>query len=86
MRKGMDPQAVESMAMQMDEAGQGIREVYARIQARVSEFDWTGEDRDQYVSEFDSSVGQLVQQVAQQASDFAERARTNAAEQREASA
>lgn len=86
MKKGMTPEAVEQMAEMIRSAGEDANAAYTTIQGRVTDFDWTGEDRDRYVSEFDSTIGQLVQQVKQQAEQFAERASRNAAEQREASA
>ena len=86
MKKGMDPEAVEQMASQIQQAGERVQELYTTAQNRVAELDWTGDDREQYVADFDSSVQQLVQQVKQQAEDFAERARQNATEQRDASA
>lgn len=86
MKKGMTPESVEQMGTQIDEAGQEAQQIYTQIQGRITDFDWTGEDRDRYVSEFEGTVGQMVQQVVQQATEFAERARRNAAEQREASA
>lgn len=86
MKKGMTPESVEQMSNQVDEAGQEAQQIYTQIQGRITDFDWTGEDRDRYVSEFEGTVGQMVQQVVQQANEFAERARRNAAEQREASA
>lgn len=85
MKKGMNPEAVEAMAGQIEEGGQQVQQIYTQLQGRVTDFDWTGEDRDRYVSEFESSVGQLVQQVVQQATELSERARQNANEQREAS-
>lgn len=86
MKKGMTPEAVEQMAEQIRGAGDETNASYSTIQGRVTDFDWTGEDRDRYVSEFDSTIGQLVQQVMQQAGDFADRASRNAQEQRDASA
>lgn len=86
MKKGMTPEAVEQMAELIRGAGEDANAAYTTIQGRVTDFDWTGEDRDRYVSEFDSTIGQLVQQVKQQAEQFAERATRNAAEQRDASA
>lgn len=86
MKKGMTPEAVDQMATQIDDAGQQAQQIFQEVQGRVSGLDWTGDDRDRYVSEFDGNIGQLVQQIAQQASDFAERARQNANAQRQASA
>ena len=78
MKKGMNPEAVEQMAQQITDAADQANEAYQRVLSRVQEFDWTGEDRDRYVSEFESTV--------QQAGDLSERATKNASEQREASA
>lgn len=86
MKKGMNPEAVDQMATQITDAADQANEVYQRVLARVQEFDWTGEDRDRYVSEFESTVGQAVQQLVQQAQDLSERASKNASEQRDASA
>lgn len=86
MKKGMNPEAVEQMAQQITDAADQANEAYQRVLSRVQEFDWTGEDRDRYVSEFESTVGQAVQQLVQQAGDLSERATKNASEQREASA
>lgn len=86
MKKGMTPEAVEQMAQQITEAAEQAQQKYTEVQGRVTDFDWTGEDRDRYISEFESTLGQAVQQLVQQANDLAERARRNAAEQREASA
>lgn len=85
MKKGMTPESVEQMGNQVDEAGQEAQQIYTQIQGRITDFDWTGEDRDRFVSEFEGNLGQMVQQVVQQATDFADRARRNANEQREAS-
>ncbi|MGP5626500.1 hypothetical protein [Brachybacterium alimentarium] len=86
MKKGMTPEVVEKMGQQIAESGERAQQIYTQVQGRVSEFDWTGEDRDRFVSEFDGELGQLVQQIVQQASQFTERASQNAAAQREASA
>ncbi|WP_114855642.1 hypothetical protein [Brachybacterium sp. YJGR34] len=85
MKKGMTPESVEQMGTQIQDAGEQTSQIYQQVQGRVEEFDWTGEDRDRFVSEFGDSVGQLVQQVLQQTGDFAQRASQNAAAQRDAS-
>lgn len=85
MKKGMNPEAVEQMGTQAETSGEEINTVYTTTQGRVTDFDWTGEDRDKYISEFEGTVGGLVQDVVSQMQDFAERARKNAQQQREAS-
>ena len=85
MKKGMTPESVEQMGTQITEAGEQARQFYTQAQSRVSELDWTGEDRDQYVSEFESELGQLVDQLVQRTTEFADRASQNANAQREAS-
>lgn len=86
MKKGMTPESVEQMAQQIQQAGEDVQQAFQQIASRVSEFDWTGEDRDRFVSEFTDGLGQLAQQVNQQCGDFSERGTKNAAAQREASA
>ena len=86
MKKGMNPEAVRQMGTQIGTAGEEVRTAYTTVQGRVTEFDWTGEDRDRYVSEFDSTLGQLVTTVVDQLTTFQERAETNARQQEEASA
>lgn len=85
MKKGMIPEAVEQMAQQIQDAGEETRQIFSQIQGRVEGFDWTGEDRDRFVSEFSDALGQLTQQVADQAGELSQRATRNAAAQREAS-
>ncbi len=85
MKKGMTPESVEQMAQQIQEAGEQVQQIFQQISSRVEGFDWTGEDRDRFVSEFADTLGQFAQQVAQQCGDFSERGTQNAAQQREAS-
>lgn len=85
MKKGMTPESVEQMGTQIIEAGEQAQQTYTQVQGRVTSLDWTGEDRDRYVSDFEGTLGALVQQIVQQAGEFQERATRNAAEQREAS-
>jgi uncharacterized protein (DUF2461 family) len=84
-RKGMDPDAVEQMGRTIEDAGQGVQDVYTKARTAVSELEWTGEDRERFVTDFESEVGDLVTRVQQGLEDLAERARTNATEQRQAS-
>lgn len=86
MKKGMTPEAVDQMAQQIQDAGEQAQQKFEQVKGRVGEFDWTGEDRDRYVSTFESEIGQMVQQLAQQAGELADRARQNAQAQRSASA
>ncbi|WP_193105234.1 hypothetical protein [Brachybacterium sp. FME24] len=86
MKKGMTPESVEQMGTQITTAGEQTQQIFTQVQSRVTDFDWTGEDRDRFVSEFEGELGQLVQQIVQQAGDFADRASRNAAGQRDASA
>jgi hypothetical protein len=85
MKKGMNPEAVDQMGTQAETAGDDVNTVYSTVQGRVTDFDWTGEDRDRYVSEFEGTLGGLVQSVVNQAKSFGDRARANASQQREAS-
>lgn len=85
MKKGMNPESVDQMGQQTQQAGDDVQQAFQQVSSRLTEFDWTGEDRDKFVSEFSDQLGQLAQQVAQQCDDFAERAKANATAQREAS-
>src|SRR5699024_12436025 len=85
MKEGMTPEAVEQMGQQIQQVGEDAQRIFQQIADRVQSFDWTGEDRDRYVSEFSDSLGQMVQQVVQQCGDFSNRASQNASQQREAS-
>ena len=85
MKKGMNPEAVEQMGQQIQDAGEQANQIFEEIASKVEGFDWTGEDRDKYVSEFTGTVRDLVTQVKQQCEDFAERAKANAQSQRKTS-
>ena len=85
MKKGMAPESVEQMGQQIQQVGEDAQRIFQQIADRVQSFDWTGEDRDRYVSEFSDALGQMVQQVVQQCGDFSNRASQNASQQREAS-
>ncbi|MGP9539765.1 WXG100 family type VII secretion target [Brachybacterium sp. AOP43-C2-M15] len=85
MKKGMTPESVEQMAQQIQDSSDRVQQTFQQVSSRVQEFDWTGEDRDRFVSEFSDTLGQLVQQVVQQLGDFSERGTRNAQQQREAS-
>lgn len=82
MKKGMNPEAVDQVAAQLDEFAENVRNNFEVRRGYVTELDWTGEDRDQYISEFEDQVGQATQAVTQFAADLAERARQNAQHQR----
>ena len=86
MKKGMNPVAVRQMGTQIGTSGEEVRTAYTTVQGRVTEFDWTGEDRDRYVAEFDSTLGPLVSSVVDQLTDFQNRAEANAGQQEDASA
>ncbi|MBP2408277.1 WXG100 family type VII secretion target [Brachybacterium fresconis] len=86
MKKGMNPEAVEQMGTRITEAGEQARQIYTQVQGRVSELDWTGEDRDQFVSEFESELGQMIDQLVQRTTELSDSASRNANAQREASA
>ena len=86
MKKGMNPEAVEQMGQQIQQAGEEAGQVFEDVAGKVEGFDWTGEDRDKYVSEFTGTIRELVNQVKQQCEEFAEKAKSNAQKQRETSA
>lgn len=84
-KKGMSPDAVNQMADKIDELADNIKQKYQEVQGRVEDLDWTGEDRDKFISEFESTVGQAFDDAAQKLGDLSERARTNASQQTDAS-
>lgn len=86
MKKGMDPDAVDQVAQAIEDAGEAIGQSFQQVAGELEALDWTGEDRDAFVSRFGSEVGELVRQLQSDASDLAERARRNATAQRETSA
>ncbi|MFC7376556.1 hypothetical protein ACFQS2_05155 [Brachybacterium sp. GCM10030267] len=84
-KKGMDPEAVEAIANDVDELVENFKSIYDGRLGHVTDLDWTGEDRDKYISEFESVVGQANTAAIQRLTDLANRMRTNAQQQREAS-
>lgn len=85
MKKGMNPEAVEQLAQAVSDAADQARQHYSQAQSALEGLDWTGEDRDRYVSEFED-LGQQVQDLVRQATELGQRLTTNAAQQRSASA
>lgn len=85
MKKGMNPEAVEAVASSVEALAEEIRGVYEARMTQVTDLDWTGQDRDQYLSEFDSEVGGANQSVISQLDAFVERLRSNVRQQRETS-
>ncbi|MEE1649519.1 hypothetical protein V1260_01795 [Brachybacterium sp. J144] len=85
MKKGMNPEAVEAIAGDIDELIESMNSIYEGRLGYATDLDWTGEDRDKYLSEFESTVGAANKAVVSQLTEFAERLRTNAQAQRETS-
>nr|WP_245822866.1 hypothetical protein [Brachybacterium avium] len=85
MKKGMNPEAVDQMSQQIQQAGDDALQAFQQVASRVEGFDWTGEDRDRFVGEFTGTLQDLAQRVKQSCDEFSERGKTNAAKQREAS-
>lgn len=81
MKKGMTRASVEQMATEIEQAGEDIRQTFQKASDRLTGLDWTGDDRERFVSEFADSVGGLVDQVVQGCTTFAERGRADSAEQ-----
>ena len=86
MKKGMNPEAVDQMSQQIQQAGEDALAAFNEVSGRVEGLDWTGEDRDRFVGEFNGSLLELAQRVKQTCDEFHERGTQNAAKQREASA
>ena len=86
MKKGMNPEAVVQMGNQIAQAGDDAMAAYTDVAGRVESLDWTGEDRDAFVSDFNSTIQNLMKQLQTQCAEFNERANRNAEQQRTASA
>ncbi|MCL6424283.1 hypothetical protein Bequi_13000 [Brachybacterium sp. JHP9] len=85
-KKGMIPEAVDAMAQQIDTASQEVQTRYEEARGRLGELEWTGEDATAFRSRFEDEVGTLMRQAVSGAQELAARARSNAVQQREASA
>ncbi|EYT47548.1 uncharacterized protein YukE [Brachybacterium muris] len=85
MKKGMNPEAVEQLAQQVDGLVDNMNSVYTGRLGYVTDLDWTGEDRDRYVPEFEDQVGNANRAVCEKLTELAERLRANAAAQRDTS-
>ena len=85
MKKGMNPEAVEQLAQQVDGLVDNMNSVYTGRLGYVTDLDWTGEDRDRYVPEFEEQVGTANKTVVQKLTELAEKLRANAQHQRETS-
>ncbi|WP_106507193.1 WXG100 family type VII secretion target [Brachybacterium timonense] len=85
MKKGMDPEAVRALAGRVEELGENVMQNYELRLNQVNELDWTGEDQQQYISQFESEVGNAARTCQQQLTEFAERLRQNADAQDQAS-
>lgn len=85
MKKGMNPEAVETLAKAVQEAVEQATQFYNSARDALEGLDWTGDDRDKYVSEFED-LGTQVQDLVSQGTDLAQRLITNAQQQRQASA
>lgn len=86
MKKGMNPEAVDQMSERIGSAGEEVTTAFQQVLGKVEALDWTGEDRDRFVSEFSGQLQELANQVRQGCDEFADRGRKNAAKQRDASA
>ncbi|MCS6711085.1 WXG100 family type VII secretion target [Brachybacterium sp. EF45031] len=84
-KKGMVPEDVDKMAGEMENKAQEIRTIYTEVKGQVDGLDWTGQDRDKYVADFEAQIGAAVQAIEGKLGETAERARQNAQAQRQAS-
>lgn len=86
MKKGMNPEAVDQLATQEITTGEEISRIYQNSADQLNGLDWTGEDRDRFVSDYENDLGTQTDRVVQRLTELAERANNNAAAQRAASA
>lgn len=85
MKKGMNPEAVEQLAGQVDSLIENMNTIYTGRLGYVTDLDWTGEDRDRYVPEFEDQVGNANRAVVEKLTEIADRLRSNAQHQRDTS-
>lgn len=71
MKKGMNPEAVDQLAGQVDSLIENMETIYSGRLGYVTDLDWTGEDRDRYVPEFEEQVGTANKTVVQKLTELA---------------
>lgn len=86
MKKGMIPEDVDKISADITTAVENADTYYNDAYSALTELDWTGDDRDRFVTGFEEQLGGLLTTLKQAAGDMSTRATTNASEQRDASA
>lgn len=82
MRKGMNPEDVEKMAGHLEEAGQKVKTHFKQAHDALEHLQWTGEDRDKFLSSFSQDLQHQVNDLATKVHELSATAKRNAQEQR----
>lgn len=80
-KKGMNPDAVNALATAIIDNSKQAQTIYDTVYGELEGLDWTGEDRDRFLSDFESALGQAVTNLVSTAEGFGQRAQENAAAQ-----
>lgn len=84
--QGMNIEAVRELAGQMDSNADQIQTLLADLGSRLENTEWIGPDRDQFVGEWQGTFVPQLTAVANTLRDTANKARSNAEQQEQASA
>ncbi|MGQ4494193.1 hypothetical protein ACUH9Y_07080 [Dermabacteraceae bacterium P13115] len=86
MRKGMTPELVEKHAALLEEAATGVLRITEGARQSVAGIDWLGSDRETYLAQLETHLGENGPKAAQALQALVQKARQNAQQQRQASA
>ena len=78
---GMDVAAVRTLAQQMNSSADEIQQIQQALTSQLQGASWVGPDREHFVSDWQSTHVQQLQQVVNALHDAATRATQNAQEQ-----
>lgn len=83
---GMNIGEVRTLATQLDGAASDIEGIISRLTNQLNSTAWIGNDREQFVGEWQSAHTTALRNVATGLQDAAQKARVNADQQEQASA
>ncbi|GIH09446.1 hypothetical protein Rhe02_75130 [Rhizocola hellebori] len=83
---GMDPEQVRTMASQLTAGAQQVRDLASSLGAQIEATPWTGADRDQFLSDWQSYHVNSLLHVADAIDQASQKAVSNAEQQEQASA
>ena len=82
---GMDTQAVQQLAQQMSHSADQIENIMQTLTHSLTGTQWTGPDREQFVSDWQSTHCTALRTVVQGLRDAAQKAMQNAQQQEQTS-